>query len=528
MNQKTFSRVKAHYTTVIFNLLILVLFVGAVSANSGYFFTEVNAFLQKHVREGWVDYRAIKKNPGELHRLLSQIADFDREPLQKKRFGMAFYINAYNLLVIKSVVDAYPVSSPRAVGGFFDRKKHRVAGEMFTLNELENSVLREKYADPRIHFALVCAAKGCPPLPNEAFTPQRLDLQLNQITRRALNDTAFVQVDWQKRTVYLSQIFQWYREDFSQENGGVTDFINRFREEKIPADFPVSYLEYDWQLNNASEKLNPFVFRQPTLQFYTPSTLLSAGQVEVKVFNNLYTQKAFFDDRAEKKRLNTRSSYFTGIANFLYGVSGRWNVGFDLYFRSVRNDRADSSPFSVLKFSGEQNISRTAFTYLGPKVKFSPFSQVASLSVLRKIAVQTMVLIPLAKDPETRNGVFLEYDAPQWWTQFFYDTRLSAKFLIYLESGTYWRFSKNETAFTTPFKAILNYYPSKTTTLYFPTELAPSWSGFSWSSYYFQTGVGGKLQLTPNLELEALFTNFFAGKQSGAGLTYNLGFRFIR
>jgi len=148
---------------------------------------------------------------------------------------MVFYINAYNLLVIKSVVDAYPMSSPQAVGG--DKKKHRVAGELYTLNQFENSVLREKFDDSRVHFALVCAAKRCPPLSKEAFTPARLDSQLNQFTRRVLNDRIFVQVGAEKRVAHLSQIFQWYQKDFIQTQNTVIDFIDRFREEKIPADF---------------------------------------------------------------------------------------------------------------------------------------------------------------------------------------------------------------------------------------------------------------------------------------------------
>jgi hypothetical protein len=193
------------------------------------------------------------------------------------------------------------------------------------------------------------------------------------------------------------------------------------------------------------------------------------------------------------------------------------NIGFDLYFKAVHNSELSDSPFSVFSASGMD--ARSSFTSIAPKIKFTPISR------LRNLSVQTLILIPLVEGLE--DSPFLEYDDIQWWTQLFYDRQLKDQFLIYLEGGLYLRFDSEETVLSTPFKFIFNYYPSDRWTIYLPTEIFPSWDNLSWSSYFFQAGIGGKYQISTNLEFELLYTRFLLGKQSGAGLTYNLGFRFI-
>ena len=123
-----------------------------------------SAFLAKFVDDaGNVNYGAIKRNPLELNALLRRIETFEANAA-KGPDREAFYLNAYNVLVISEVVAHYPVESVQKIPGFFDKNLVSVAGEKLTLNDLEAQKLRQPYGDPRVHFALVCGAKGCPRL----------------------------------------------------------------------------------------------------------------------------------------------------------------------------------------------------------------------------------------------------------------------------------------------------------------------------------------------------------------------------
>jgi hypothetical protein len=208
------------------------------------FFTDANTFLAKYVTGGRVDYTAIQSEPSALEALVLAIGSANLAEASKDT-RIAFYINAYNLLTIKNVVDNLPIKSPLDVKGFFDAKKFTVAGESLTLNELENKKLRP---DPRVHFALVCAAKGCPKIISEAYMPDKVQAQLTAQTKKALNDAEFLRVDNAAKKVLISQIFDWYKDDFLKSNASIREFINRYRA-AIPADYTIDFYTYDWSLN---------------------------------------------------------------------------------------------------------------------------------------------------------------------------------------------------------------------------------------------------------------------------------------
>lgn len=213
------------------------------------FFQETTVFLKAHVENGRVDYANLKKEPATLSALTKQIGGMNlagATPADKK----AFYINAYNLLVIQQVVGLFPLKSPLDAPGFFDKRKQRVAGEDITLNELEKGRLLKPYADARIHFAVVCAAKGCPVLAESAYVPQRLDAQLEERAKLALNSTYFIRVNAKQNRVEVSKLFEWYQADFTQNGQTVLAYVNSFRQAKIPATYTVGAYEYDWSLNS--------------------------------------------------------------------------------------------------------------------------------------------------------------------------------------------------------------------------------------------------------------------------------------
>lgn len=224
--------------------------VGAGAAAPPTLPAATSAFLAKFVDgEGNVNYAAIKRNPLELQGLLRRVASFDAAAAQPAD-REAFYLNAYNLLVIGEVVARYPLESVQKVPGFFDKNLVRVAGESLTLNDLETRKLRQPYADPRVHFALVCGAKGCPRLNRAAYVGHVLDAQLTIQARKALQDPAFVRVNDPARTVGLSQLFQWYEADFQASGKTAVAYVNQFREGKpVPPTYAVDYYPYNWSLN---------------------------------------------------------------------------------------------------------------------------------------------------------------------------------------------------------------------------------------------------------------------------------------
>jgi len=210
-----------------------------------------SAFLAKFVdADGNVNYAAIKHNPLEMNALIKRIETFEAATA-KPADREAFYLNAYNLLVINEVVLHYPLESVQKVPGFFDKNLVSVAGEKLTLNDLEAQKLRQPYADPRVHFALVCGAKGCPRLSRTAYAGNKLDAQLTLQARQVLQDPGFIQVDAKAHKAQLSQIFKWYEADFKASGKTGVAYVNQFRESKpIPGTYAVDYYPYNWALNS--------------------------------------------------------------------------------------------------------------------------------------------------------------------------------------------------------------------------------------------------------------------------------------
>ncbi len=211
------------------------------------FFAKADTFFGKHVKNGRVAYSTIKKDAKELHEILDLATNITVNKANAKEY-QAFWINAYNLTVIKSIVENYPIKSPLDKAGFFDKTKHSVGGKKITLNDIENKLLRGNFPnEPRFHFVLVCAGLGCPPIINKAYTPNTLEKQLETQTIKALNNPNFIQVN--KSKVKISQIFEWYKGDFTKE-GSLVDYINKYKKEKLPMKSKVSYYTYDWTLND--------------------------------------------------------------------------------------------------------------------------------------------------------------------------------------------------------------------------------------------------------------------------------------
>jgi hypothetical protein len=211
------------------------------------YFTRADVFFSTYVKDGKVDYKAIAENTTSLNNLLDLAKDI-RASKELPAEYQAFWINGYNLLVIKGIVENYPIKSPLDIAGFFDITKHQIGGKHISLNDIEHKILRAEFPEePRFHFVLVCAGLGCPPIINKAYLPLTLEAQLERQTQSALNDPNFIQVV--KNKIRISQIFEWYKKDFTKGGHGLVDYINNYRTEKLPKKANVSYYKYNWTLN---------------------------------------------------------------------------------------------------------------------------------------------------------------------------------------------------------------------------------------------------------------------------------------
>ena len=241
---------------------------------------DLDRVLHRFVDEqGQVDYAALKNNAADLDRYYFLITAYspDSHPdlFPTPQSKLAYWLNAYNAAVIKTVLTYYPISSvgdirpPLALfffpdkSGFFLFQRVTFGTKSTSLYVVEHQVIRARFADPRVHFALNCASLGCPRLPQDAFSAEQLDTQLNRETRRFLSEERNLAIDHQEKTVWLSSIFDWYEGDFLQwyqsqfpgKKAKLLDYValyvpqEKAEELQRTATYQIRFIPYDWRLN---------------------------------------------------------------------------------------------------------------------------------------------------------------------------------------------------------------------------------------------------------------------------------------
>jgi hypothetical protein len=166
--------------------------------------------LEKYVQNGSVDYRGFKDEEVKLDQYLKFLEVTDTKKLSRDE-QFAFYINAYNAWTIKLILTGYPgIKSIKDLGGIFKcpwkKQIVRINGDIITLDHIEHDILRPGFKDPRVHFAINCASKGCPPLRPEPYRANILEQQLDEMTRAFINDSRRNRLEG--RTLYASRIFK--------------------------------------------------------------------------------------------------------------------------------------------------------------------------------------------------------------------------------------------------------------------------------------------------------------------------------
>lgn len=243
--------------SLIVTTVVVINFPGFVAARQPVDHTGYASLLAAFVKNGLVDYKGFKADEKKLDRYLSRLESVDPQQLDRNE-QMAFYINAYNAWTIKLILNNYPgVKSIKDLGTIFKspwkKKFVKINGKTVTLDYIEHDILRPKFKDPRVHFAVNCASIGCPPLLNEPYTGADLNNQLDRVAKKFINDpnSNFVK----NEALHVSRIFKWFGEDFDNDILGYvrTHAQGDLRQKIVSAngDLKIKYLDYDWSLNGS-------------------------------------------------------------------------------------------------------------------------------------------------------------------------------------------------------------------------------------------------------------------------------------
>ncbi len=257
----------------------------AVTVNETTFsHNDLDTVLQQFVdMDGRVDYRGLLAHRSDLDRYIAQVArispDSHPELFPTEQDQLAYWINAYNAATINLVLEHYPITGVSDVSppwyafflpsrsGFFYFNRTMFGEKAISLYTLENSIIRKRYEEPRIHFALNCASRGCPRLPRHAFTAESLNKELDREARFFFSEPRNFLIDHEHQQILLSEILKWYEDDFTEgiSDRGLGETIVDYARLHLPSEvaeeldrakhYEVVYKPYDWSLND--QELRP-------------------------------------------------------------------------------------------------------------------------------------------------------------------------------------------------------------------------------------------------------------------------------
>jgi len=216
--------------------------------------SKLDAIVRAHVSDGIVNYPAIAADE-RFTAYLQDLRRVDPNGFPTRDARLAFWTNAYNAFAIKGILDGL---SPLTLVGryqYFIARKYEIGGEGVDLYDLEQKILIPQFQEPRIHFAIVCASRSCPKLQPWAYTPERLEEQLERSARDYINDASRNRFDRDRKVAHLSMIFKWFERDFAAHSGSLLHYVQRYvadpevARELATRPYSVEFLEYDWHLN---------------------------------------------------------------------------------------------------------------------------------------------------------------------------------------------------------------------------------------------------------------------------------------
>jgi len=257
--------------------LVIILFFLNLIIEADHVFAQVNnpqeiysLILKTYVKLGCVKYKELSSD-SRLAEYIDYLYKCNIENLPVENNNLAFWINVYNAFVLKLVCDNYPLKNindlntgigilrPLFGATVQDKKFMLLNKKKYSLNDIIKEKIWSSYKDPRIYFALVFAAKGCPPLRDEPFTSIKISLELTEQARLFMNDTTKNYFDVKKRVAYLSKIFQWHENDFGKDRSEMLLYISRYLPKNISSDitaftkkWDIVYKDFNWSLNESN------------------------------------------------------------------------------------------------------------------------------------------------------------------------------------------------------------------------------------------------------------------------------------
>lgn len=493
-------------------------------------YDELDGIYQEVIIDGQVDYQKATKYRSDLQRIAATMGQGSIRTLQGEQEQMLL-INAYNLHTILQVMTYQPMTTVKRFKDFFNNK-HTVLGQELSLNDIERRLLES--GDPRIHMVLVCGAKSCPPLLDRSY---RSEVDIADMTTYALSQPQVLVIDEDRQMARISNIFRWYKKDFGDPIKWIGQVLGRDLK-----DYQVSYLEYDWSLNDVSG--SPSVPIQTSggttstalglnnTNRYFASRLYDSGQYEVNVFNNYYSQ---VDGR-------DRYSFFTSTVTYLMGINTRLNVGIDARIRGVSRG-VDDPRFAALNFANEgftasNTYTRSGLSAIGPRIKYQPWAN------LGNVTVQHILFFPTVRDGGGNGETgFIDWGSPVLWNDIFYDQELSDKTSFFVQAGLYleninratFRAGEGYWQLSTPINLIFNYFHDDKSTFYALLGSSPRW-GYNVSNGgddlqvipddFSQFGAGYKYFISDAIQAEVLYTRFYSVVPGRSANTYNIGVRY--
>ena len=249
-----------------FVLMVFLLSIHSPAQAKNFEFSDWDILLGKYVKADLIDgislnsvsYGKLRLDP-VFNKLDKSLSLFSPSKLTTDQEKLAFWINVYNIFAVKIVINNYPLKSIKDVGGFFKSvwkvKAGTVGGKKYTLDEIEHGILR-KMGDPRIHTAIVCASISCPNLTKKSYSSENLNKQLDMQMKDFLanpNKGMRININEQPGKIFLSQIFNWFAQDF-KSSGGVRNFISLYvskenRSVIKNSQYSISYMDYNWAIN---------------------------------------------------------------------------------------------------------------------------------------------------------------------------------------------------------------------------------------------------------------------------------------
>ncbi|MEZ4822008.1 MAG: DUF547 domain-containing protein [Ignavibacteria bacterium] len=222
-------------------------------------------FFKKYVSDGKVKYAEVK-NDMALEKIKNDLKNFEPYAISDDTERLAFWINVYNIYTIDLITQYYPLNSileieERSGTNPWTMEFIEMAGgRKYSLDEIEKEIIIPKYNEPRIHYALVCAAESCPVIIAEAYTPEKLVNQFDTQAGIFLNDKSKNYLDRKDNALYLSMIYKWYGRDFIKKDSSVVDHVKKYINESdrefinLNDTKQLEYLDYSWKLNDYSAK----------------------------------------------------------------------------------------------------------------------------------------------------------------------------------------------------------------------------------------------------------------------------------